>query len=324
MPATTRTAGGDFQTVRRLSLGSDNFLTTGQPVFREYLKNGLPPAEEQQNRRFVQHPQTKDWYEVFTDVEGCLLNRPVEGNLPEFLQQRVRNIGGKQMLPALSTRVGNINGRERRFLIVTVDDGTETFEVELGDFNGRYAINFMSRLCDPNLRISLPISIRPYRFTPQGEGVQKEKFGVAVVNPPSWERDRETDKANTLHPQKRSATFLVPDLVGKDFEPIAKFLAMYLFANVVPKISTVVLVADRPTQVPLPPPPQTGQTATAPAQAPAQAPAPATGQPGINTRVEPSSAYLDPFVPTQQPAAQPAANAQEVEVPPPFIDDLPF
>lgn len=323
MPATTRTAGGgDFQTVRRLSLGSDNFLTTGQPVFREYLKHGMPPVEEQQSRRFVQHPQTRDYYEIFTDVEGCLLNRPVEGNLPEFLQQRVRNIGGKQMLPALSSRVGIINGRERRFLIVTVDDGTETFEVELGDINGRYAINFMSRLCDPNLRISLPISIRPYRFTPKGEGLQKEKFGVAVVNPPSWERDRETDKANTLHPQKRSETFLLPDLVGKDFDPIAKFLAQYLFANVVPKISTVVLVADRPAQVPLPPPPQTGQST----QPTAPAPATATGQPGINTRVEPSSQYLDPFLPTQQSAAdtqQPATNAQEVEVPP-FYDDLPF
>lgn len=255
---------------RRLELGSEDFSVSGRPVFREWLRNGLPPAEEQKGRRFV--TRNGSVYENFASVNG-------------------RFIG----LEVISKEM---KGKLKKVLIVFLHDGREQFNVNLGQYDGRYAINFLLRLCSDEILRSAPISLEPYRWAPDPtklnrNGEPKEVFGITI---------RQVDKK--IEPRKRDGAFLVPE-AEKDnrgniyFDVVADYLLDWIERNVMPVIQKLQL-------------PQVQYSATHDNQHET------AGAQGIQTNIQPT-AEANRF-PTPAGGYDPGFP----DTPPPEGDDLPF
>lgn len=189
---------------RRFSLGADDFSMQGKPIFREWLKNGIPEIQ-QEGRRYVPHGSHA--YELFTALTGVLVK--------------------------IETTERAIQGEPRKFLVILLDDGFEKYEVECGDYDGRYAVNLLSRLCNTAYDPRLPIRVAPYRWTPAAG--ESEKFGIHVTN-----------GADVLAPRYRvegDETFQPPPAEkyrkkggkdGLDFIPVANYLLDWLLRNIAP------------------------------------------------------------------------------------------
>lgn len=205
--ATTSFTGGGGNT-RFLSVGREGFSKTGNPIFREWLRNGLPPENQQKGRRFEE--RGGHFYENFGAVSGMLI---------EFghFQKKVKYEGVET---------------EEKWLFVVLEDSGEKYRIELGSIYGRYSLNLMARLCNEDFNPHEEVRISPYAFTPD-DG--KVKIGVSVT--------QGVDGKITAR-QREAEYFEVPAAIenkymknGKpvrdlDFTPVGNWLFDYLERNV--------------------------------------------------------------------------------------------
>ena len=258
------TGGGNWP--RKLTLGSENFTKEGKPLFREWLREGVPEGTDPKTRRTIFH--NGHYYELFAVVSGRFMGMEVIAK--------------------------ELEGKTKHLLFVMLDDGQEKLIVELGRVDGRYALNFLQRLCDPAFVVSQPIHLEAYRFTPkdaqQGTFGPKEKFGINVrqgvdtlLKPP---------KNLPGYSQPEAVEYPIPGGRILDFMPIARYNFKYIQDNILSKLPKI-------------------ESFSASQAAPQAAPAN-----GVQTDIR-ASADASRF-----PVEPPPATA--FTEPPPNYDDLPF
>ena len=215
----THTHSGSGNTTRWFSIGRKNFEDAGKPVFKEYMKK-LPPELERTGRAFEE--RNGAFYEVFEMLDGVFTK-------PEW-------------------KVKKILDRDQYMFSIILEDGSERYIIEIGNWDGRYSMNFMQRICDPRFNPGLKIAVTPYAGTNRDTG--KPYFGLNVTNGV----DKETSKPLQLDTRKAEpGVFDLPrveptvekDMIGPgqykektvyDFKPQAKFLVEYIIANIKPKL----------------------------------------------------------------------------------------
>jgi len=152
--ATHTTTGGENYgrkfTISRLNGQNDK---NGKPYFFEWLRE-LP--EDQAGRLFETRRApdgTARHHELFQALDGYLSG----------LERDLREISGKQ----------------RDMLYLTLKDGIDTYEIEVGDYDGRYALDLMKRMLHPDFSLSQKMRISPYSLIKDSGGYN---IGVSVFS----------------------------------------------------------------------------------------------------------------------------------------------
>ena len=203
MATTTQGGTGTSDGKRRFQIGRKNGEKTGEPVFLEWLRE-LPAEEERAGRRFETRGDGKRHYETFSAVDG--------------------------ILTGIRTEKRAILDEERTFLYVTLDDGTDVFDIEIGDFDGRYSLNLMQRLCSPHFDPAKTTRLSPYALNADNG---KTYIGVSVYNGPDKIESRKAD--DTFNP----AQPVTSQFKGKtmyDFGPVAAWYMDFLQKNLIPRL----------------------------------------------------------------------------------------
>lgn len=209
--ATTSFTGGGGNT-RFLSVGREGFSKTGNPIFREWLRNGLPPEGQQKGRRFEE--RGGHYYENFGAVSGLLI---------EFgrFTKKVKYDGVEA---------------EETWLYVVLEDEGEKYRIELGSIYGRYSLNLMARLCNEDFNPHEAIRISPYAFVPEGE---KPKIGINVVQGVDGKitaRQRENEYFEVPAAIENKYTKNGKPVRDLDFTPVGNWLFDYLERNLKPHL----------------------------------------------------------------------------------------
>lgn len=200
----THTNTGGEAGKRRFQIGRENGEKTGKPVFLEWLRE-LPAEADRKGRIFETRTGSigPRHYERFSAIDGVITDIRKESRV--------------------------IMDEEKTFLYLTMGDGDEVYDVEIGDFDGRYSLNLMSRLCSPDFNPTLKARLSPYALEAEG----KMYIGVSLYNgPDKIEARREGDG---FQPAKAETS----EFKGKklwDFLPVANWLFDYLQKNVVPSL----------------------------------------------------------------------------------------
>lgn len=154
MATHTTTGGGSYGRKFTISRQNGQNDKNGKPYFFEWLKE-LPT--DQEGRIFESRKGTDGTtrhYELFQALDGYLCG----------LERKIREISGKQ----------------RDMLYLTLKDGIESYEVEIGDYDGRYSLDLMKRMLHPDFSISQKMRISPYSLSKDnGSGYN---IGVSVYS----------------------------------------------------------------------------------------------------------------------------------------------
>lgn len=200
MATTTQGGTGTADGKRRFQIGRKNGEKTGEPVFLEWLRE-LPAEEDRAGRRFETRSNGTRHYETFSAVDGILVG--------------------------MRTEKRAILDEERTFFYVTLDDGTDIFDIEVGDVDGRYSLNLMQRLCSASFDPTKTTRLSPYALNAENG---KTYIGVSVYNGPDKIESRKSDE--TFKP----AQAVTSEFKGKtmyDFGPVAVWYMDYLHKNLV-------------------------------------------------------------------------------------------
>lgn len=168
----THTHSGSGGTTRWFSIGRKNFEATGKPVFKEYRKT-MPPEDQRKGRVFEEREGA--FYEVFEEMDGMFVD--------------------------FQWKIKSIQGRDQSMFYIVLQDDNEKYVIEIGNWDGRYSMNFMQRICDTRFNPHLKISVRPYAGTNRETG--KPYFGINVTNG----IDQSTSKPLVLEPRKYEQGF---------------------------------------------------------------------------------------------------------------------
>lgn len=189
---------------RKFAIGRENGEKTARPVFLEWLRE--LPAEDDRKGRIIETRQGSNgprYYERFSALDGMIIDIWKESRA--------------------------IMEEERTFLYIKLDDGNEVYEVEIGDFDGRYSLNLMARLCSPDFDPMKKSRVSPYATEKDG----KMYIGVSLYNgPDKIESRREGDGFQPTKPE-------TSEFKGKtlwNFLPVAQWFYDYLQTNVVPNL----------------------------------------------------------------------------------------
>lgn len=152
--ATHTTTGGDSYG-RKFTISRQNGQNdkNGKPYFFEWLSK-LPT--DQTGRLFEERKGTDGTtrhYELFQALDGFLSG----------LERKIREISGKP----------------RDMLYLKLKDGTDAYEIEVGDYDGRYALDLMKRMLHPDFSLSQKMRVSPYSMT-RDDG--KPNIGVSVFS----------------------------------------------------------------------------------------------------------------------------------------------
>lgn len=153
MATHTKTGGGDFGRKFTISRQNGQNDKNGKPFFFEWLRE-LPT--DQTGRLFETRKGTDGTtrhYELFQALDGYLSG----------LERKVREISGKQ----------------RDMLYLTLKDGIDTYEIEVGDYDGRYALDLMKRMLHPDFSLAQKMRVSPYSL-PKDDGGYN--IGVSVFS----------------------------------------------------------------------------------------------------------------------------------------------
>lgn len=151
------TQSGSGIKTRWFQIGRKDFQDAGDAVFREFLKEGPPPAESRGLRQFVQHPKSRAWYEQFESIDG--------------------------IITGITWEKREISGQQQTMMIVTVEDAAERFKIEIGNWDGKFSKNLMQRLCQPIFNPLIQTTLKPYALTAtSGEHAGKTFLGITVYN----------------------------------------------------------------------------------------------------------------------------------------------
>ncbi len=152
--ATHTTTGGDSYG-RKFTISRQNGQNdkNGKPYFFEWLRE-LP--EDQAGRLFETRRApdgTARHHELFQALDGYLSG----------LERDLREISGKQ----------------RDMLYLKLKDGTDAYEIEIGDYDGRYALDLMKRMLHPDFSLAKKMRVSPYSLIKDSGGCN---IGVSVFS----------------------------------------------------------------------------------------------------------------------------------------------
>lgn len=212
--ATHTNTGGDK---RKFAIGRENGDKTARPVFLEWLRE--LPAEADRKGRVIETRAGSNGprhYERFSALDGMITDIWKESR--------------------------TIMDEPRTFLYIKLDDGEEVYEVEIGDFDGRYALNLMARLCSEGFDPMKKSRISPYATEMDG----KTYIGVSLYN--GVDKIESRRESEQFMPAKAETS----EFKGKklwNFLPVAEWHFEYLQKNLVPRLpkNAWQIVPDSPT-----------------------------------------------------------------------------
>ncbi len=154
--ATHTQVGGKSNFDRKFTISRRNGQQdkNGEPYFFEWLRE-LP--DNQTGRIFEMRPNAQGearHYELFKALDG--------------------------ILQSVETSVREISGKERTMLVLKLQDGIDVYEVEIGDLDGRYALDIMKRMLHPDFDTSKKMRIAPYSI--QNKDTGKWSIGVSTYS----------------------------------------------------------------------------------------------------------------------------------------------
>ena len=193
----TQEFGRRFQ-ISRLNGQADK---NGEPYFFEWLRDGADTSGEK--RKFERRGQYT--YELFKALDGHMAG--------------------------FERRSKTIQDVSRDFLYIELEDGGEKYIIEVGDYDGRFALDLMKRMLNPAFDSSAKIRLSPYAII--DKKTEKWNIGISVfsgVDKISARLDAVPLLAEC--PPPTSAEFK-----GKtmwDFSPVAE----WLYAKVLEKLET--------------------------------------------------------------------------------------
>lgn len=135
---------------RRFQIGRENGSKTGKAVFHEWIPE-IP--ENAAGRKFETRLNGKGeprHYEVFSAIDGKLTD--------------------------IYTQTREILNEQRQMLYVVLDDGHDVQEIEIGDVDGRYSLNLLPRLLNPNANFEKTIRLAPYAYVKNDRNI----IGIGV------------------------------------------------------------------------------------------------------------------------------------------------
>lgn len=215
---------GGTNYVRKFSISREGGTQdkNGRPYFFEFLKE--LPAEELRTKRKFETRTGSDGspkhYELFGAIGGLLTGIEAEG---------------KEMP----------SGPEV-WLCLYLSDGPEDYKIECGQIDGRYSLDVMKRLLDPNFDPAQNVRLSPYAI--QDKKTEKWNIGLAVMSGVDGKlRGGQSDQfPATYNPSLAGcAAPTSADFKGKtmwDFMPVAEWLLDALRKKVVPKLPNPALI----------------------------------------------------------------------------------
>lgn len=238
--ATHTHTGGHY--VRKFSISRENGQAdkNGRPYFFEWLKE-LPPAAEQAGHKFeTRKKSTGDlsYYELFSALSGRLVG--------------------------ITTEEKTISGSPETWLILSMTDGPEDYRIEVGRYDGRYALDIMKRLLDPAFNPNANLRLSPYSMTDK-QG--KTNIGLSAISGVDDKLSANKEVNPCLEGIAQASSTQFKDRVLWDFSPVANWLFAKLQEKVIP------LLAPGPAAAPSFP--QTSAQKPASNAAPVEIPAPA-------------------------------------------------
>ena len=187
------------------ALGTEGGVKEGRPLFKQWLKKR--PVPQPQNFEEV----NGKYYLTFDTMSGVV----------EIIKTEKKEL----------TFNGKTDVVTR--LYVTMSDKDGTFNVDLGNLDGRYAQNFLMRLLRPELNIDNPVSISPYKMETEDGGLN---MGVVVYQGSTKMAAYKKEELSEMGCPPAG----VAEFKGKkfyDFMPVAS----WLFARVDDKIKAAFL-----------------------------------------------------------------------------------
>ena len=208
--ATHTHTGGSY--VRKFSISRENGQAdkNGRPYFFEWLKE-MPPTAEQAGRKFETRKKSNgdfSHYELFSALSG--------------------------RLTGISLEQKSIGDKPETWLVLSMTDGPEDYKIEVGQYDGRYALDIMKRLLDPAFNPNANLRLSPYSITDR-EG--KQNIGLFAMSGVDDKLSASKDVNANLEgiPQASSAAF--KDRTLWDFSPVADWLFAELRKKVIPNLA---------------------------------------------------------------------------------------
>lgn len=223
MATHTETHGGTHG--RKFAISRENGLTdkNGRPYFFEYLPQ-LPANTER--RKFETRPG-KDGnpkhYELFSALDGFLIGVDMEAKA--------------------------FNGTEKmeRWLVLTLIDAEEEYRVEVGQIDGRYSMDIMKRLLDPNFDPRYKLRVSPYAITDNG----KTNIGLSAISGTDSKLTASKDATHLAGiPQPETVSF--KGETKWDFTNVALWLYEQVKTRVCPRLMKDPISAPQRTPMPTP------------------------------------------------------------------------
>ena len=247
----------------------------GEPFFFEFI-TALPPEDQRKGRTFetrVKGDGKTANYELFKALDGILSGVRVE--------QKNMGTGGVQ-----------------DWLVLSMQDGAEDYVIEVGEMDGRFAMDLMKRLLDPYFVPTQKLRMSPYLFI---DAQGKASTGVACISGVDAKLSASSTGNDKMHKNVRlegvpQATKWTHPRTGKDeydFRPVAQWLWAQLIRFVIPKLVADPLNAVRPT------------------------PEYATGPANTNVRASDEANRIDYTAPASTDANFPTSERGHYSAPPP-------
>jgi hypothetical protein len=140
----------------------------GEPHFFEWLAQ--PPSGTPGKRIFEQRTRKNGeaaHYELFKKIDGYI--------------------------SGAARREVNYGDKSEEVILLFITDGAEDYTIDLGRFDGRYAMDFLKRILDPNFDAKQRLSLAPFSILNKDSG--RYTIGVSVYSGPN-KMDAKYDSAH--------------------------------------------------------------------------------------------------------------------------------
>lgn len=225
MATHTDNGGGNYG--RKFAISRENGLSNknGRPYFFEWLPQ-LPDNRERRKFETRPAPEGKErHYELFSALDGYLIG----------VDQEVRAFDSTRDM--------------QQWLVLRMNDAGDEYTIECGRIDGRFSIDIMKRLLDPNFDPNHKLRISPYAIEDNG----RWNIGLAAITVPDTKLKAGKDDSHLVgiaQPEIR-------EWKGKkeyDWTPVAMWLYEAVKTKVCPRLMRDPLLVPQPEKVPMPPP----------------------------------------------------------------------
>lgn len=202
----------------------------GDPYFFEWIKE-IPQVPLTSKRIFETRPKKEktDYFELFQKIDGYFVG------------------AGKREV--------NFGAESKVHLVVFMVDGEEDYTVDLGPFDGRYAMDFCKRLLDANFDPSKRISLQPYAIfdKTKNNGQGGWNIGISVYSGPN-KMDASYKSAHLAGMPQPDEEKLRSGASNWYYDKVAEWLWAQLNTRVLEKLIGDPVSFKQPVNVPIPDP----------------------------------------------------------------------